>query len=493
MNVKEFKTRWLRGYVNPELRKLPVKSKEKPLQFGYLQINFALYAIDVDDMKSPYTSKYKYEKNSFVIKDKTNQIIYIYDFVQNKIYDKYGYGTSYNYLYLPEGDYWIKIIAVQSAEDFSNEWEKIIVKPNISNSYTFYGTRALLHSTVGLNYSPDIYKNTNIKINTSSQTITGVQTKFEFNNYVTSDIHTTVLNSKNEEIFSFNDNNWNNNYTGFLPLGVNYGIRQGSRYLMYDSAVEEWQHSPYSGNAYLTNEKVNAEQKIIGYGSVTGYGDNQTFTPSDDHKHCYTQTNYTEEKYYSNKDPVITNSIRYTEISFVSSFAIGKFLYYLRTKLNKNNKHLIDVPLSKDFFDHGGLCIMRLTDKTYGNVSYQEIDNYDSYKMWIDTDPQQSGQNVEVVKTDITFPEAVNYNYNDIVNKIIFTPYSYSDYLSPWDYSKDFILNAIGSFESEDDTTYGYFRSCDVDFEKMEATCYYISALIKYAYDYEEYLKYLDM
>lgn len=121
MNVKEFKTRWLRGYIQPDLFKLPLKSESvKKIRCSF---NFKTY--QTYDIANNSWLGERYTFVSFVIVDYKNKVVF------NSKKNTYGsYGIT-----LQAGKYKLKIIFSLQCKITSN-WQEFIVN-NIDDTQNF--------------------------------------------------------------------------------------------------------------------------------------------------------------------------------------------------------------------------------------------------------------------------------------------------------------------------------------------------------------------
>lgn len=120
LNVKQFKKRFIRGLVEPDLFKLPVKEKEKKL--GRLQVNLLTYSsYDLDNEKIIETDT-QITYGAIVVKDSKDNIVY--NSKNNN--DSYRFYTPF----LPYGNYKIKVIRAKD-EKVDNQWYEVTINNDI--------------------------------------------------------------------------------------------------------------------------------------------------------------------------------------------------------------------------------------------------------------------------------------------------------------------------------------------------------------------------
>lgn len=142
MNVKEFKTRWLRGYVNPELRKLPVKSKEDttPVLLSINIYTYNRYNVDTGEFSSPYNINNA--TKIIIIDTKDNSVIYNGK-KSNSTYPNYSFNVQRNHTYKIKvllsyvsyvDDVWheIKVTKDQTVDILLNPYPIYYVKTSVS-------------------------------------------------------------------------------------------------------------------------------------------------------------------------------------------------------------------------------------------------------------------------------------------------------------------------------------------------------------------------
>ena len=499
LNVKEFKTRWLRGYVNPELRKLPIKSNVKPVEYGGLVVYFRLYAIYAYDMKTPCTTTSRSENFSFAVKNKSNEIVYVYDYISGKTFDRYGLSNSNN-VYLPQGDYWVKILVGRSAESFSQEWQKVTVKPYTTTYHYVYGMRALLHSVISFNCPMKYY--TNMILSQCS----GFYGKTIYNtitNPITCDLKTVIKNSNNEEILSFSSE------LSFTDYSIGGRIHNGFICDSVDTtSTSSFLHkaecssdSKYYSSKFSYKDEDNRE--VLGYGSINE--SNTEFLPDVTQSNFYAIQERKREllDFDEKSSQEIYNYKEYTQLNanvYHGSFFVISRLYQFINKITYYHKpeniNLINSePLSENWFELGGSCVVCRTGEL-GSIIYDVCKSYKDYNNIInnqDIGLEEKVNNFQVVDINLPYPEALNYNNSLEVSNLFISwakntslPQNYIQWsANEQDYSMVFQLR--------NQTQYCFSRTIDFDVDKKEMTCYYLSALPKYADDYEEYLKYLEM
>lgn len=119
LNVKQFKKRFIRGLVEPDLFKLPVEDDKKLRQCLIQPKSYSLYDIENEVWSGEY-----YVGASFVIVNMYNKIVYIYK--------NYSYNVPVS---LVAGKYKIKFISSYNCK-INESWQEFVVK-DIDERQTF--------------------------------------------------------------------------------------------------------------------------------------------------------------------------------------------------------------------------------------------------------------------------------------------------------------------------------------------------------------------
>lgn len=215
MNVKEFKTRWLRGYIQPDLFKLPLKS-ESIKKTGNLGIQIGLYnTLNLETMEYSNTTGYSNlgVSSHIVIFNSKGQLIYN---SKQKGIDP----TSYFYLKdVPYGIYKIKVISVKDGGIVDNQFHYVTVDNEDVNCriyLKYFWTKEVLYCK---KESPEYFTNCD-----SSFEFTNVNIK----SYIS---HIDVFDEQTQQLLCTAP--YENNYSIMFTIGSSsqtFGSVSGSLY-----------------------------------------------------------------------------------------------------------------------------------------------------------------------------------------------------------------------------------------------------------------------